>query len=222
VHALTFADPVLALDASTTQGSVALLLPSRVGGAPYERTVTLGVGADDVLFPAVTALLADAGLSVADVSALVCGGGPGSFTSLRIAASLAKGLAHGARRPLYAVPSLLLAAASLPPDAPAGRLCVHADALRGEQYALWVDREADGRVSAASALTRVPLAQIEALGPSVAVQAAPSAARLAWALGSWRDAPVALHSWEPDYGRKAEAQVKWEATHGITLPTSAP
>ena len=29
--------------------------------------------------------------------------------------------------------------------------------------------------------------------------------------------PVELASWEPDYGRLAEAQVKWEAAHGRAL-----
>jgi hypothetical protein len=29
--------------------------------------------------------------------------------------------------------------------------------------------------------------------------------------------PVELSSWEPDYGRLAEAQVKWEAAHGRAL-----
>jgi len=29
--------------------------------------------------------------------------------------------------------------------------------------------------------------------------------------------PVELESWEPDYGRLAEAQVKWEAAHGRAL-----
>jgi tRNA threonylcarbamoyladenosine biosynthesis protein TsaB len=30
--------------------------------------------------------------------------------------------------------------------------------------------------------------------------------------------PVALTSWEPEYGRLAEAQVVWERTHGQALP----
>jgi len=30
--------------------------------------------------------------------------------------------------------------------------------------------------------------------------------------------PVDLASWEPDYGRLAEAQVRWEAAHGRPLP----
>jgi tRNA threonylcarbamoyladenosine biosynthesis protein TsaB len=30
-----------------------------------------------------------------------------------------------------------------------------------------------------------------------------------------------LDTWEPDYGRLAEAQVKWEATHGRPLTSEA-
>jgi tRNA threonylcarbamoyladenosine biosynthesis protein TsaB len=30
--------------------------------------------------------------------------------------------------------------------------------------------------------------------------------------------PVDLASWEPEYGRLAEAQVRWEAAHGRPLP----
>jgi tRNA threonylcarbamoyladenosine biosynthesis protein TsaB len=29
--------------------------------------------------------------------------------------------------------------------------------------------------------------------------------------------PVELTTWEPQYGRKAEAQVRWEAAHGREL-----
>jgi tRNA threonylcarbamoyladenosine biosynthesis protein TsaB len=30
--------------------------------------------------------------------------------------------------------------------------------------------------------------------------------------------PVNIGSWEPAYGRLAEAQVKWESAHGRPLP----
>ena len=30
--------------------------------------------------------------------------------------------------------------------------------------------------------------------------------------------PVSLESWEPNYGRLAEAQVKWELANGRVLP----
>jgi tRNA threonylcarbamoyladenosine biosynthesis protein TsaB len=32
--------------------------------------------------------------------------------------------------------------------------------------------------------------------------------------------PVDIDTWEPQYGRLAEAQVKWEAAHGRPLPAS--
>jgi tRNA threonylcarbamoyladenosine biosynthesis protein TsaB len=32
------------------------------------------------------------------------------------------------------------------------------------------------------------------------------------------DGPADIASWEPLYGRMAEAQVKWEAAHGRGLP----
>ncbi len=31
---------------------------------------------------------------------------------------------------------------------------------------------------------------------------------------------IAPDAWEPEYGRPAEAQAKWERTHGRTLPDS--
>lgn len=228
--ALNELQPILVVEAATAQGSVALLAgaqPARV------RRVTMGVGREDQLFPAIQELLADAQLTPAALGAVVCGAGPGSFTSLRIAASLAKGLAHGAGRPLYAVPSLVLAAAVLPPELPAGRYLLHADALRGERYVQGVRRHADGRVESDGPLSRV---SVEALAagsapeqrvavgqelaalPSVAALW-PDAAACLRVAGAWRNAPVSLSDWEPDYGRLAEAQVKWEAAHGVALPT---
>jgi hypothetical protein len=40
-------------------------------------------------------------------------------------------------------------------------------------------------------------------------------------LGAWlAQPPVSLAAWEPDYGRLAEAQVKWEQAHGRPLSVS--
>jgi tRNA threonylcarbamoyladenosine biosynthesis protein TsaB len=219
--------PVLVLEAATAAGSVALLCAD---GSARNIDVPMGVGAADGLFPAISTLLSDAGIQAADLSAVVCGAGPGSFTSLRIAAALAKGLAHGMGAPLYALPSLALAAAALPPEAPGGRLLVHADALRGERYALAVERDSAGHIIWTDAPTRrsvddlrdadVPLVSV---GPSPAALASvweswPQAAAVGRAEGRWREFPVDVAAWEPMYGRLAEAQVKWEASNGRPLP----
>ncbi len=210
-------------------GSVALFADGDlVGGRP----VAMGAGREDQLFPSIQELLAEAGKSPRALTGVVCGEGPGSFTSLRIAASIAKGLAHGANVPLFAVSSLLLAAADACDAVPAGHAVVHADALRGERYVLEVLFDGHGAVQAQGALRRMTLEQLErhAAGhPRLAVLSSPtpdleahvvtpsSAYLVRIPSAVWRHA-VPLESWEPQYGRMAEAQVKWEASHGTPLP----
>ncbi len=221
---------LLVLEASSIAGSVALIAN---GACVSVRSVAMGAGRDDQLFPAVQALLAEAGATARQLTGVVCGAGPGSFTSLRIAASLAKGLADGTSVPLFAVSSLLLAAADASDGLPAGPAVVHADALRGERYVLDVTFDADGRVRPTSPLQRMTLKQLEihAAGrPRLAVlsspgpehetcMVSPSAANLLRVAASAWSRAVSLDRWEPDYGRLAEAQVKWEASHGAPLPT---
>ena len=93
----------LALDASTYAGSVAVLRGARVVA---ERTVAMRGEHEERLMPAVVAALGEAGAVPRAVARVVCGAGPGSFTSLRIAASIAKGVAEGSGATLLAVPSL--------------------------------------------------------------------------------------------------------------------
>jgi tRNA threonylcarbamoyladenosine biosynthesis protein TsaB len=219
---------LLVLEASSRAGSVALVDGQQVRG---RVDVPMGVSRDDGLFPAVQQLLAEAGLTAASLAGLACGAGPGSFTSLRIAASLAKGLAHGAARPLYAVPSLLLAAAAY---GQAGRYVVHGDALRGERFTLLVDVHADRSVTSRGVHERIAFEALDEYALAhgahrLAVSGSPDATRDAAVVqpdaaavvhaagGSWWT-PVALATWEPEYGRLAEAQVVWERTHGHALP----
>jgi hypothetical protein len=57
-------------------------------------------------------------------------------------------------------------------------------------------------------------------GPGQEIDAHPHARGIAPILASILEAgPVNLASWEPDYGRLAEAQVRWEAEHGRPLTT---
>ena len=207
---------VLALDASTYGGSVAVLRGAQV---IVERQVAMRGEREERLMPAVVGALADAGVAPSALGAVVCGAGPGSFTSLRIAASIAKGIAHAAVLPLYAVPSLALAVSSA--SRPAGRYVASLDALRGESFAAEVTLGDDGSVAAYEFLGLVATERLDALAASRGasrVESTPHARGVA-AASAWLDAagPVDLDVWEPSYGRKAEAQVKWEAAHGRAL-----
>ena len=104
------ARPVLALDSSTRGGSVAIGVAGRVVA---ERVLEAATGASSLLMPAVDEAVRAAGLAPRDLSAIVVGGGPGSFTGLRIAAATAKALARALGVPLFAFSGLMAAAATL-------------------------------------------------------------------------------------------------------------
>ena len=216
----------LALDASTYVGSVALLDGARVLAW---HTVAMRGAHEERLLPAVAATLEEAKRRPRDVSRLVCGAGPGSFTSLRIAASIAKGLATVTGAPLHGISSLLLLGAGAESPLPEGRWVALLDAMRGDRFALPLEVDAAGHPRATGPATLVRDADVPALlaehraravGPGQERDASPDArgiVRLAADLEAAE--PVALDGWEPDYGRLAEAQVRWEAAHGRALPT---
>lgn len=215
----------LALDASTYVGSVVLL---RDGAIVAEREVAMRGRDAERLMPAVADALESAGVAPRDLARIVCGGGPGSFTSLRIAGAIAKGIALATERPLLAVPSLLLmAAAARPPLAP-GRYLAALDAMRGEHYVAEVELRGETDDWEIGELRLVPAPEVDdvasasgaiSLGAGRRVEAQPHARGVARLTGWLADAtPVELASWEPAYGRLAEAQVKWEAAHGRALP----
>ena len=107
----------LALDASTYRSSVAVLDDARV---LIQSTATMKGQDREKLMPAVAEALRSVGASLQSIGRVVCGAGPGSFTSLRIAASIAKGIAVGRSIPLYAVSSLALIVAGNVKDGPRG------------------------------------------------------------------------------------------------------
>ena len=212
----------LALDASTYTASVALV---REDTLIVERSVAMRDPRHERLMPAVADILAT--VEMRDVARIVCGAGPGSFTSLRIAASIAKGLAAASQRPLFGVSSLALMVAGTTPPVEEGRWLVLLDAMRGESFAQLFEVSSAGRISEASDLRVVkeeeiaPMARAlkaRTLGQGREVGAVPHA-RGVLRLGqhSSLQVPVDLAAWEPDYGRLAEAQVRWEAAHGRAL-----
>lgn len=212
----------LAIDASTYDGSVALVEGAVVVA---EASVAMRGQHEERLMPAVVALLETHGVTAASLDAVACGAGPGSFTSLRIAASIAKGVADARGIPLLAAPSplLVVAAASLPDGAYIAAL----DAMRGDWFCQRVDVERGTlRPGAAWRSSRQALDDDAAAAGAFIVGPAEAEARIPHARGFARlveqrlVAEVDLVSWEPDYGRKAEAQVKWEAAHGRELGSS--
>lgn len=122
--------PYLALDSSTAVGSAAV---GDAGGVIAEAVLQVGAGASATLLPAVDRVVRAAGLSPRDLGAVVVGGGPGSFTGLRIAAATAKGIVHALRVPLLSYSGLLVAAVS--GWGAAGPVCALFDARRRDVYA---------------------------------------------------------------------------------------
>jgi len=97
---------LLAFDTSTDSMSLALSDGQRI----WQHTGPGGAQASSTLIPAILELLGQAGLALADLDALVFGRGPGSFTGLRTACSVAQGLALGARLPVLPLDTLMAVA----------------------------------------------------------------------------------------------------------------
>ncbi|MDQ6634791.1 MAG: tRNA (adenosine(37)-N6)-threonylcarbamoyltransferase complex dimerization subunit type 1 TsaB [Gemmatimonadota bacterium] len=209
----------LVLEAATYAGSAAVL---RDGALLGERSVAMRGREKEALMPAVAELLETVGVAPVAIDRVVCGAGPGSFTSLRIAGGIAKGMAMATGAPLVPLSSLALLVASQNP-LPPGRHLAAIDALRGEYYTELFEVDAQGLVAPQGPTLLVPQSALQAFADEhhahlVAHTVVPRAAAAAL-LTNLIDAtaPADLAGWEPWYGRLAEAQVKWEAAHGRPL-----
>ncbi len=115
---------IIAIDAAATDLSLALAAPDGAelagDGWSADRRRT------HELLPRLLALIERSGHVLEEASALAVGIGPGSFTGLRVAMSLAKALAFSLGRPIVGVPSLVA----------------------------WLEAEPDGRVALARAGAR--------------------------------------------------------------------
>jgi len=122
---------ILALDTATENCSAALL----VDGQLTARERLLERGHAENILAMIDEVLAEAGASLAGVTAIAFGRGPGSFTGVRLAASVTQGLAHGGGVPVVPVSDLAAVAQRvLADDASAQRVLVCNDARMREVY----------------------------------------------------------------------------------------
>ena len=217
----------LVIDASTYDGDVAVIDDTQVLA---ERRTVMRDAMHERLMPAVADALEAAGADITRLDRVVCGAGPGSFTSLRIAASIAKGIAMATDTPLFPVSSLALLVGGV--ELRPGRYVAALDALRGEFYVALYEIDESRSIVELEPARLVAADQLEPLAASVGativspsdiagvVRASPRArAALRLAPLIERGGGVDISVWEPAYGRLAEAQVRWEAAHGVPLPT---
>jgi tRNA threonylcarbamoyladenosine biosynthesis protein TsaB len=125
---------ILGLDTSTLTAGIAIIDDARQGDQVVARAHHDSSSRSADLLVTIDRVFREAGLEPTQLDAIAVGGGPGSFTGLRIGMATAKGIAFAANRPLWIVSSL----AALARDAaapPATVVAAALDARRGEVFA---------------------------------------------------------------------------------------
>ncbi len=120
---------LLALDTS----SVACTVAVQHGDEVFERHEEQPREHTRLLMPMIRAVLADADVELSGLDGIVLGNGPGSFIGMRIAASVAQGLAYGAGLNIAPVSSMAAIAAEVTVDQ-TGHVAVAQDAHMNEVY----------------------------------------------------------------------------------------
>jgi tRNA threonylcarbamoyladenosine biosynthesis protein TsaB len=223
---------ILAIDTATLQAGVAIVDES--GACIAARSARVTTHSEELL-AMIAGALDEAGRRPAELSAIACGAGPGSFTGLRIGLATAKGLCLATGRPLLLVSSL----AALALRAPTGAIAVPCiDAWKGEVYAgfyrrgegtgllalepeavlapgrlaAWLEAAIGGSAAAVHLVGDGAVRWPELLAPGVVAEdrSAPDAAdvgRLAWDRFA-RGERDPLAEAVPSYIRPSEAEIK--------------
>ncbi|HXJ21194.1 MAG TPA: tRNA (adenosine(37)-N6)-threonylcarbamoyltransferase complex dimerization subunit type 1 TsaB [Polyangia bacterium] len=122
---------LLCLDTSTPTARVAIV--DLDGQARFSAEITADRHAGH-LMPLCAQALKAAGVAAAQLAGIACGGGPGSFTGLRVGLAAAKGMSMATGVPLHVVSSLQALAVDLLAATPAATAVPCLDAGKGEVY----------------------------------------------------------------------------------------
>ncbi|GAY14981.1 tRNA (adenosine(37)-N6)-threonylcarbamoyltransferase complex dimerization subunit type 1 TsaB [Mycobacterium sp. shizuoka-1] len=199
---------ILAIDTATPAVTAAVVVRDS-GFEVAGQRITLDARAHaETLTPNVVAAVAEAGMTMADLDAVVVGCGPGPFTGLRVGMATAAAYGHALARPVYGVCSLDAIGVQT-----TGEVLVVTDARRREVYwARYRDGvRVDGPDVAAPADVPVGAATTVAGSPDHAAlfalpriePAYPTALGLVAAVVDWTAEPAAL---VPLYLRRPDAK----------------
>lgn len=138
---------LLAIETSTEACSAALLH----GDELIERSELAPRRHAELILPMIESLLAEAGVSRRQLDGVAVGRGPGAFTGVRLAISVAQGLALGLDLPVVPVSSLAALAvdAISEPTSPVDAILAVIDARMGEVYSGVFRPDAGGGVDPA-------------------------------------------------------------------------
>jgi tRNA threonylcarbamoyladenosine biosynthesis protein TsaB len=117
---------ILAFDTSTTACSVALLNTELTKVAPMQQ--------GNLILPMIQQVLSEASLTIQDLDAIAYGCGPGSFTGIRIASSVAQGIGFAANCPIIPISSMAAMAQAAYLAHQWEHLLVGLDARMGQVY----------------------------------------------------------------------------------------
>ena len=121
---------ILAIETSSELASVALIHDGQVLSNEAAGVQTHS----QTILPMVQALLAQAGITLAQCDAVAFGAGPGSFTGVRTACGVAQGLAFGSDLPVVPIVTLLAMAQACRDACQADDVLVLLDARMEEVY----------------------------------------------------------------------------------------
>ncbi len=184
----------LLIEASTERGVIAFFDDLR---CRYKKLLPFGYANSKYLLPSIAEGLTTANIQFSDLKFITVGIGPGSYTGMRVAAVIAKGIAYAHQLPLVEVSTLK----GFSPAQPGAFLSL-IDAKMGGMYALQGEKNEDGDVQYFGDPAVYSLEALEALLKKVSRIVTPSSQRLRPLLE--QRYPDLLIEWEESYPDASE------------------